>query len=162
MRSLNKVQLIGNLGCTPQTHVFPDGRMVANFTLATSHNWVNKSNQENQENQENANIQKEKKEKVDQKRKRTGRIEETEQKGQRESEEKQKQPVDWHNITCYGKLAEIVASYLQTGHKVYVDGYLRHRTFEDKDGCKRYITEVIGKEIIMLTAKFDKTAQEPF
>ena len=52
MRSLNKVQLIGNIGCTPQTHVFPDGKMVANFTIATAHHWQAKQNERDEQKED--------------------------------------------------------------------------------------------------------------
>lgn len=57
---------------------------------------------------------------------------------------------DWHNIVLYGRLAEVAQKYLQKGSKVYVEGKLKTRSWEDKDGKKCYITEVIGNNIQLL------------
>ncbi|MEW6060929.1 MAG: single-stranded DNA-binding protein [Bacteroidota bacterium] len=56
---------------------------------------------------------------------------------------------EWHNIVAWRKLAEIVGEYLKKGKKVYVEGKLQTRNYE-KDGVKRYITEIVADQIIML------------
>ena len=56
----------------------------------------------------------------------------------------------WHNIVAWGKLAEIVENYLTKGKEVAVEGKLTHRSYENQDGEKRYITEVKCNELMML------------
>ena len=56
----------------------------------------------------------------------------------------------WHNIVAWGKTAEIVENYLVKGKQVAVEGKLTHRSYETKDGEKRYITEVRCNELLML------------
>ena len=58
--------------------------------------------------------------------------------------------VQWHNLVAWGKTAEIVESYLTKGKQVAVDGKLTHRSYETKEGEKRYITEVRCSEVLML------------
>lgn len=54
----------------------------------------------------------------------------------------QKEVTEWHRVVFFGKLAEIVKQYLHKGSKVYVEGQLRTRKWQDKDGQDRYTTEV--------------------
>ncbi|HET8736056.1 MAG TPA: single-stranded DNA-binding protein [Pricia sp.] len=56
----------------------------------------------------------------------------------------------WHNIVAWGKTAEIVESYLTKGKQVAVEGKLIHRTYETKEGEKRYVTEIKCNELLML------------
>ncbi len=56
----------------------------------------------------------------------------------------------WHNIVAWGKTAEIVAQYLGKGNEVAVEGKLVHRSYESKEGEKRYITEIRCNELLML------------
>lgn len=58
--------------------------------------------------------------------------------------------VQWHNIVAWGKTAEIVENYLAKGKQVAVEGKLTHRSYETKEGEKRYITEVRCNELLML------------
>jgi len=60
---------------------------------------------------------------------------------------------DWHRIVVWGKMAEICHEYLKKGSKIYLDGTLQTRQYEDKDGQKRYITEVKMTDMIMLDSK---------
>jgi single-strand DNA-binding protein len=64
---------------------------------------------------------------------------------------------EWHSVTVYGKLADIVRDYLHKGSKVYIEGRLRTRSWEDGDKKKHYKTEVVGTSLIMLDAKKDDT-----
>ncbi len=64
-----------------------------------------------------------------------------------------KQAVDFHNIVAWNKLAEICGQLLKKGTKVYVEGRLQTRDWLDKDGSKRYKTEVVVDDMIILTAK---------
>ncbi|MBA2319842.1 MAG: single-stranded DNA-binding protein, partial [Deltaproteobacteria bacterium] len=54
---------------------------------------------------------------------------------------------EWHRVILFGKTAENAARYLKKGRQVYIEGKLTHRDYQDKDGVKRYITEVIGNEL---------------
>ncbi|WP_439151084.1 single-stranded DNA-binding protein [Winogradskyella sp.] len=56
----------------------------------------------------------------------------------------------WHNIVAWGKTAQIVEKYVGKGKEVAIEGKLTTRSWEDKDGMKRYITEVICSELLML------------
>lgn len=57
---------------------------------------------------------------------------------------------EWHNIVLWTPLAEIAEKYLKKGHQVYIEGKLTTRSYDDKDGNKRYITEVVGREMTLL------------
>jgi single-strand DNA-binding protein len=63
-----------------------------------------------------------------------------------------KEEVEFHNVTAWGKLAEICGDYLHKGKKVYIEGRLRTRTYE-KDGVKHYATEIVADDMKMLTPK---------
>ena len=61
---------------------------------------------------------------------------------------------EWHNIVAWRKLAEICGQYLKKGSKVYLEGKLQTRSWDDKStGAKRYTTEIIADDLIMLDAK---------
>ena len=62
----------------------------------------------------------------------------------------QKDRTEWHNVAMFGRLAEIAAEYLRKGSQVYVEGKLRTRKWQDKDGNDRWTTEVIADEMQML------------
>ena len=58
---------------------------------------------------------------------------------------------DWHNIVAWGRLAEICQQYLQKGRKVYVEGRIQTRSWDDaKTGQKRYMTEIVANQMIIL------------
>jgi single-strand DNA-binding protein len=59
----------------------------------------------------------------------------------------------WHNVVAWGKTAEIVESYVTKGKEVAVEGKLTHRSYEDKEGQKRYATEVVCSELLLLGSK---------
>lgn len=63
------------------------------------------------------------------------------------------QDTQWHNIVAWGKTAEIIEKYLQKGNEVAVEGKLVNRSYDDKEGNKRYITEVVVNELLMLGGK---------
>jgi single-strand DNA-binding protein len=56
----------------------------------------------------------------------------------------------WHNIVAWGKTAQIVEKYVTKGKEVAIEGKLTTRSWEDKEGMKRYITEVVCSELLML------------
>jgi single-strand DNA-binding protein len=61
---------------------------------------------------------------------------------------------EWHNIVAYGKVAEIIRDYVKKGHKLFVEGRLSTRNWDDKDsGKKQYRTEVIVSDISLLSAR---------
>ena len=59
----------------------------------------------------------------------------------------------WHNVIAWNKTAEIVEKYLDKGKEIAIEGKLTSRSHDDKDGNKRYITEVVCDELVMLGAK---------
>ena len=61
-----------------------------------------------------------------------------------------RQSIEFHDVTAFGKLAEIIGAYVKRGSKVYVEGHLRTRTTEGKDGKRRKTTEVVADNLIML------------
>lgn len=70
----------------------------------------------------------------------------------RESGEKVSQ-TEWHNIVVRNKLAEICSKYLKKGDKVYIEGRLKTRKWQDNNNQDRYTTEIIAGEVIFLTTK---------
>ena len=110
MSSLNKAMLIGRLGKDPEIRYTPDGSPVANFSLATSESWTDKSG---------------------------ARQEKTE----------------WHNIVAWSKLADLSKRYLAKGRQIYVEGRIRTRDWDDKDGNKRRTTEIIANQIVLLGSR---------
>jgi len=105
--SLNRVTLIGNLGKDPEIKVIPSGSRVANFTMATSESYKDKS----------------------------GEWQET---------------TEWHNINCWDFVAD-KASKLSKGAKVYVEGKIKTRSYQDKEGVTKYTTEILANSIISMT-----------
>lgn len=61
-----------------------------------------------------------------------------------------KEQTEWHRITFYRKLAEVVGQYLKKGSSIYVEGRLQTRKWTDKDGVERYTTEIISDSMQML------------
>ena len=108
---MNKVILIGNLGADPEVRYTPDGAPVANFNLATSESWNDRTSGEKQERTE------------------------------------------WHRLVLWRKLAEIAGQYLKKGSKIYVEGKLQTRSWEDQSGQKRYTTEVVVNDMQMLDSR---------
>jgi single-strand DNA-binding protein len=111
MASVNRVTLIGNLGKDPETRFMPDGKPVANITMATSETWKDRSTGAKQEKTE------------------------------------------WHRVSFFGPVAEIVGKYLRKGSKIYIEGKLQTRKWQDKDGADRYTTEIVANEMKMLDGK---------
>ncbi|SRR5690554_6820086 len=59
----------------------------------------------------------------------------------------------WHNVVAWGKTAGIIENYLTKGKEVAIEGKLTSRSYDDKDGNKRYITEIVCNELVMLGSK---------
>jgi single-strand DNA-binding protein len=62
---------------------------------------------------------------------------------------------EWHNIVMWRGLADVAAKFLQKGKLVYIEGKLRTRSFEDKEGIKKYTTEVVAENFTLLGRKTD-------
>lgn len=106
-RSLNKVQLLGNLGRDPEVRYTAAGKAVATFTIATSFSWRD----------QNGNDQ---------------------------------EKTEWHRIVAWGRLGEICGEYLSKGRRVYLEGRIQSRDWEDQDGRKRTTVEIVASDMIML------------
>jgi single-strand DNA-binding protein len=117
MASLNKVQLIGNLGGDPEVRNMSNGDPVCNFTIATTERWKDKNTGE------------------------------------------RKEATEWHRIVLWRRLAEIAGQYLRKGAPVYIEGQLRTRKWQDKDGRDCYTTEIVASEMKMLGGRPEGGAQ---
>src|SRR3954469_2386238 len=62
----------------------------------------------------------------------------------------QQERTEWHRVVLFGRLGEIAAEYLKKGSQVYIEGSLRTRKWQDKQGQERYSTEIVGNEMQML------------
>jgi len=65
------------------------------------------------------------------------------------------QRTEWHRVVAFGKLGEICAEYLRKGKQVFVEGRLRTRSWEDREGNRRWVTEVVATNVIMLGSPGD-------
>ena len=120
-RSLNRVQIIGNLGADPELRTTTGGARVANLSVATSRRWNDRQGQ-------------------------------------------QQEKTEWHKVIFWENLAEVCEKYLKRGDRLYVEGSIEYRQYEDKEGQTRYITEIRGREMIMLggrgeSAQFDASSR---
>lgn len=70
-------------------------------------------------------------------------------------EGKRIEQTEWHNIVMWRGLADVASKYLQKGKLVYIEGKLRTRSFEDKEGHKKYTTEVVAENFTILGRKSD-------
>ena len=73
----------------------------------------------------------------------------------------QQERTEWHRVCFFGKLAEIAGEYLRKGSKVYIEGSLRTRKWQGKDGQDRYTTEIVASEMQMLDGKPEGAAAAP-
>lgn len=115
-RSLNKVQIIGNLGADPEVRSTANGSRVATLSVATSRRWKNQSGE-------------------------------------------QQEKTEWHRVVLWNNkgsnLADIAERFCKKGDKVYVEGSIEYRSWQDRDGQTRYTTEINGRELILLSGKGD-------
>ena len=72
-----------------------------------------------------------------------------------------REATEWHRVVFFGKLAEIAGQYLKKGSQVYLEGKLKTRKWQDKDGADRYTTEINADELKMLGGKGDGQQSEP-
>ena len=68
---------------------------------------------------------------------------------------------DWHNIVAFGKTAEICNEYLKKGSQVYIEGRIQTRSYDDRDGNKKWITEIIAQSMQMLGRKGEAEEETP-
>ena len=110
-KSLNKVQLIGNLGKDPEVKYTPSGTPVAKIAIATNERFKDKDGQ-------------------------------------------WQDRTEWHNVVLWQRLAEIAGEYLKKGGKVYIEGRLQTRSWDDKTtNQKKYMTEVVASDLILLSGR---------
>lgn len=68
---------------------------------------------------------------------------------------------EWHNIVLWRGLADIADRFLKKGNQVYIEGKIKTRSWDDKDGVKRYTTEILGDNLTMLGGKRDMEESDP-
>ena len=73
----------------------------------------------------------------------------------------QQERTEWHRVALFGRLAEIASEYLKKGSQVYIEGSLRTRKWQDKQGNERYSTEIVGSEMQMLGGRGGGAAGAP-
>lgn len=110
--SLNKVQLIGNVGKDPDVRYLDSGVAVATFPLATTDRGYTLAN------------------------------------GTQVPER-----TEWHNIVLWRGLAETAEKYVHKGDKLYIEGKIRSRSYDDQNGIKRYVVEIFADNMEMLTPR---------
>ena len=67
---------------------------------------------------------------------------------------------EWHNIVLWRGLAKVAEQYVKKGSQLYIEGRIRSRSYDDKDGIKRYITEIVGDNMQMLGRRQDDNQQD--
>lgn len=60
---------------------------------------------------------------------------------------------EWHRVSAFGRLAEIISQYVRKGDPIYIEGRLRTRKYEDKQGVERWVTEIIAEQLQLLRQK---------
>jgi single-strand DNA-binding protein len=68
---------------------------------------------------------------------------------------------EWHRVVGFNRLAEIMGEYLRKGSKVYIEGQLQTRKWQDKEGSDRYTTEIVARDMQMLDSRADQGVQQP-
>jgi single-strand DNA-binding protein len=71
---------------------------------------------------------------------------------------------EWHNVVFWGKIVDVVEMFLSKGSRIYLEGKIQTRSYENKEGVKLYTTEILGQSMTMLgspKAKVDGVNQEP-
>ncbi len=71
----------------------------------------------------------------------------------KDSEGKKISETQWHNLVVWGKTADVVEKYLKKGNEVAVEGKITYRNYEDKNGDKKYFTEIVVNDLVMLGKK---------
>ena len=106
----NKVQLIGNLGKSPDVKSTEAGKKLVRFSVATNETYTNTKGEKVKETQ-------------------------------------------WHNLVAWGKVADIAEKYLDKGSEVAIEGKLISKDYLDKEGVKKYVTEIQVNELLLLGSK---------
>jgi len=57
---------------------------------------------------------------------------------------------EWHNVSLWGNLAELAEKYLVKGRQVFIEGRIRSRQYDDKEGIRRYVTEIVGENMVFV------------
>ncbi len=68
---------------------------------------------------------------------------------------------DWHNVVFFRGLAKVVEKYVHKGDKLYVEGRIRYRSYDDQKGIKQYVTEIYADNMEMLSPKQNSPAEQP-
>ena len=68
-----------------------------------------------------------------------------------------KTETQWHNVVAFGKLAEIIGNYVKKGSKIYIEGKIKYGSYEDKEGNKKYTTDIIASQMTMLDSKGERS-----
>ena len=130
-RGLNKVQIIGNLGRDPEMRFTQDGTPVTNFSVAVNDSWQGRDGE------------------------------------QRERTEwfrivawRRRQRTEWHRLVLWRRLAEITNEYLRQGSRVYVEGRLETREWQDREGNDRTTTELIARDLLMLGGRDNEGSEQ--
>jgi len=114
--SLNRMQLLGNIGKDPETRFTTSNVAVTSFSIATTNSYKDKS-------------------------------------GQWQND------TTWHNIVCFS-LSDYLKDNLKKGKKVYLEGRIQNRSYEDKEGVKKYITEVLADNTKIIPLDSDNSFTE--
>ena len=107
MASLNKVQIIGNLGADPEMRFTANGRAVATMNVACNRRYTTQDGDNREE-------------------------------------------TEWVRVVAWAKLAELVSQYLSKGSQVYVEGRMQTREWQDREGQRRFTTEVVARDVQFL------------
>lgn len=71
----------------------------------------------------------------------------------KDAQGKKIQSTQWHSLVAWGKVAEIIENYVTKGQELAIEGKLTHRNYENKEGVKHYVTEVVVNEVVLLGTK---------
>lgn len=107
---INKVILVGNVGKDPEVRHLESGVAVAQFSLATSETYKDKSGNKTTQ-------------------------------------------TEWHNLVLWRGLADVAEKYVKKGDPLYIEGKIRSRSYDDKEGVKRYVSEIVVDTMQMLGRK---------
>ena len=78
----------------------------------------------------------------------------------RDQDGNQQERTDWHRVVAWRRLAETASEYLKKGRRVYVEGRLQTRSYEDQNGVRRWVTEIVAEQIQFLDARGETVAEE--
>lgn len=67
----------------------------------------------------------------------------------------------WHNLVSFGKVAEILSKYVKKGQEIAIEGKLTYRSYDDKEGVKKYVTEIRIDELLLLGSKPAEAGEQP-